>query len=107
MLIRKGSSHEVIFLSRIVYCEVQGRKLYVHLSDGTVTDYYQKLEAFIQQVDGRFFRCHRSYLVNLDFVNGCGDGQVRLIQDWKIPVSRLREQALTQALLCHMKEREL
>ena len=56
-------------------------------------------------MDGRFFKCHRSYLVNLDYVSGCQDGQVDLAQGEKIPVSRLRERALTQALLRHMKER--
>ena len=44
-------------------------------------------------------------MVNLDYVRGCGDGQVLLPEGEKIPVSRLRERELTQALLCHMKER--
>lgn len=106
VLIQKGASCEVIPLSRIVYCEIQGRKLYIHQCDGRVTDYYQKLEAFTQHVDGRFFRCHRSYLVNLDYVRGCNGGQVRLASGDEIPVSRLREQDLTQALLFRMKERK-
>ena len=57
-------------------------------------------------VDRRFFRCHRSYLVNLDYVRGCHGGQVLLPRGEAIPVSRLREQDLTRALLRHMKERD-
>ncbi|MCI8514026.1 MAG: response regulator transcription factor [Lachnospiraceae bacterium] len=106
ILVQKGTLCEVILLSRILYCEVQGRKLYIHQSDGGVVDYYDKLEAFERRVDGRFFRCHRSYLVNLDHVRGCRDGRVRLSQGEEIPVSRLRERDLMQALLYYMKERD-
>lgn len=106
IVIRRGNSCEVILLSRIVYCEVQGRKIYIHQNDGTITDYYDNLERFEHRVDGRFFKCHRSYLVNLDYVCGCSLGQIALSQGSVIPVSRLRERDLTQALLHHMKERD-
>ncbi len=105
ILVRRGISCEVVPLAQIVYCEVQNRKIYIHQLDGKIVDYYEKLDAFEQCVDGRFFKCHRSYLVNLDYVRGIHAGQVILPQDDKIPVSRLRERDLTQALLRHMKER--
>ena len=106
LLIQRGNSCQVILLSQILYCEVLGRKIYVHQTDGTVLDYYDRLEHLEQQTDGRFFRCHRSYLVNLDYVCGCQKGQVLLPEHMQIPVSRLREKELAQALLCHMKERK-
>ena len=105
IVIQRGTGCEVVLLSDIVYCEVLGRKIYLHKSDGTVSDYYDKLEDLERRVDGRFFKCHRSYLVNLDYVRGCQDGQVLLSQGERIPASRLRERDLTQALLRHMKER--
>ena len=105
LVIQRGAGCEVILLSDIVYCEVLGRKVYLHKHDGTVSGYYDKLEDLERRVDGRFFKCHRSYLVNLDYVRGCRDGQVLLPQGERIPASRLRERELTQALLRHMKER--
>ena len=105
ILVRRGAACEVIPLDQILYCEVQGRKIYIHQSGGRVTDYYEKMSDLERHVDGRFFRCHRSYLVNLEYVRGCRAGQVLLPQGGTIPVSRLREQALTQALLRYMKER--
>ena len=105
IVIQRGSGCEVVPLSDIVYCEVRGRKIYLHRKEGTVIDYYDKLEALEQRVDGRFFKCHRSYLVNLDYIRGCQEGQVTLSQGECIPASRLRERELTQALLRHMKER--
>ena len=106
LVIQQGSGCEVVPLSDVVYCEVLGRKVYLHKKDGTVTGYYDRLEQLERRVDGRFFRCHRSYLVNLDHVRGCQAGQVLLSQGERIPVSRLRERDLTGALLLHMKKRD-
>lgn len=105
LVIQRGSGCQIVLLSDILYCEVLGRKIYIHKKDGIVLDYYDRLEDLEQRVDSRFFKCHRSYLVNLDYVGGCQDGQVLLSQGERIPVSRLRERELTQALLRHMKER--
>ncbi len=106
IIVHRGSSCEVVLLSGIIYCEVMGRKIYIHQKDGRIIDYYEKLDALERRVDGRFFRCHRSYLVNLDYVRGLNGGRVRLHPGAEIPVSRLREHDLTQALLRHMKERD-
>ena len=106
IVIQRGSSCDVVPLAQIVYCEVQGRKVYVHQSDGKIIDYYDNLENFELEMDSRFFRCHRSYLVNLDYVRGCDTGLVTLSQGDKIPISRLRGRDLTQALLRYMKERD-
>ena len=105
LVIQRGSGCQVVPLSDILYCEVLGRKIFIHKKDGIVLDYYDRLEDLEQRVDSRFFKCHRSYLVNLDHVGGCQEGQVLLSQGERIPVSRLRERELTQALLRHMKER--
>ena len=105
IVIRRGSSCDVVPLAQIVYCEVQGRKVYVHQGDGKIIDFYDNLENFERQMDSRFFRCHRSYLVNLEYVRGCDTGLVTLSLGAQIPVSRLRERDLIQTLLRYMKER--
>lgn len=107
VLIRKGNACEVIPLSRIVYCEVQGRKIYIHQSGGKITDCYEKLENFGRRLDRRFFKCHRSFIVNLGFINGYESGQLSLSAGGNIPVSRLRERELKEALLRYMKGKEL
>lgn len=105
LMIQRGNACQVILFSRIVYCEVIGRKIYLHCQGGEVIDYYHKLEDLQGHIDSRFFRCHRSYLVNLDYVRGYHGGNVILSEGGDIPLSRLREQEFTQALLIHMKER--
>lgn len=105
LLIRRGTDWEAVPLDELVYCEVMGRKVYLHLGNGGVLDYYDKLADLERRLGSGFFRCHRSYLVNLDRVRGCGGGQVRLSGGETVPVSRLRESDLTQALLRRMRER--
>lgn len=105
ILIHKGADTQIIPLKEIRYCEVLGRKIYLHTENSGVIDYYQKLKEFEQAVDSRFFRCHRSYLVNLDFVRGLKGGAAKLTDGSVIPISRLREQEFTQALLFYMKQR--
>lgn len=105
LLIRRGTTQEVVPLAEIAYCEVLGRKVYLHRTDGTVLDYYDRLEALERRLGSGFFRCHRSYLVNLDHVRGLSGGRVTLDGGGGIPVSRLRERELASALLRRMGER--
>lgn len=105
IVIQRGKACEVVRLAQVVYFEVQGRKIYIHQKDGQVIDFYERLDDLAKRVDGRFFRCHRSYLVNLAYVRGCADGQLELATGGAVPVSRLRERDLRQALLRYMKEK--
>lgn len=105
ILIRQGASYTVIPLDQLLFCEVQGRELYLHRLDQDILQCRERLETFAQRLDDRFFRCHRSYLVNLDHVRGIHAGRITLSTDGEIPVSRLRERELLQALLRRMRER--
>lgn len=93
---------KVIKLHEIYYCEVINRKIYLHTREG-VLEYYGKLKEIEQQLDARFFKCHRSYLVNLDYLKAYEDGQITLEQGEQIPVSRLRHQELIEKMLQYMK----
>ncbi len=106
LLIQRENACEVVPFSEVVYCEVLGRKIYLHQQDGQVIEYYERMDNLEKNVDGRFFRCHRSYLVNLDYVRHCREGVVGLADGHVIPVSRLRKRELMQALLTHMQKRE-
>lgn len=106
LVLPQAGGREVIPLEQLVYCEVQGRRLYLHRLDGSVLDCPGRMKDLERQLDGRFFKCHRSYLVNLDHLQGFGGGLARLAGGGQIPVSRLREQELAAALLRRMRQRE-
>jgi DNA-binding LytR/AlgR family response regulator len=69
-----------------------------------VINYYEKLEVLETKLDSRFFRCHRSYLVNLQYLQSCRLGFAALSTGEEIPVSRLRREQLSAAVLQYMKQ---
>ncbi len=102
--VRNGNSFCTIPFSELEYCEVRGRKLYLHLCDGTISDHYGRLDELEVQLDSRFFRCHRSYVVNLDEVRKYGKGSAALSDGSTIPVSRKKGRGFADALLKRMRE---
>ncbi len=107
LVIQKSGVFQVVRFSEIIYCEVLGRKIFLHQKNGEVLDYYDRMAALEQRVDCRFFRCHRSYLVNLDHVRSSTKGLAAMLDGSTVPVARSREQALAQALLSRMRERQI
>lgn len=93
-------------LSSIYYCEVINRKLYLHTQSGVIT-YYSTLEDIEKQLDYRFVRCHRSYFVNLDYLLEYANDQITVENGEKVPVSRLRHQAVMEAMLQYMKRESI
>lgn len=104
LLIQKETRCKSIPFADIFYCEAINRKIYVHTKQGVI-DYYFKIEELEKQLGSSFFRCHRSYLVNLKYVCGYENGLAELENGETISVSRLRQQDFTKAVLYYMKER--
>ncbi len=104
LLIQKGGESCLLSFDEIVFCEVIDRKVYLHLRSFQVLDYYDRLEKLETKLDDRFFRCHRSYLVNLQYIRSCKNGAACMEGGEEIPVSRLRSRALFTALLEYMKK---
>lgn len=101
LFIRTLNQCRSIAFGSIFYCEVINRKLYLHTQDGLI-EYYGKMDALEKQLDSRFFRCHRSYLVNLDYLKAYTNGQILLQDESCIPVSRLRHGEFMNVMLQYM-----
>lgn len=96
--VRKGASTQVIPFRDILYCEAIGHKIYICTKNGKV-DCYSKLGALQDLLDERFFRCHRSYLVNMNFVSGKEGDTAIMINGDSVLVSRRKQQQFSQQLL--------
>ncbi|MEA4919912.1 MAG: LytTR family DNA-binding domain-containing protein [Clostridiaceae bacterium] len=95
---------KTVKLEDIYYCEVINRKMYLHTKNGVI-EYYCTLEDMEKQLDYRFVRCHRSYLVNLDYMKEYGGGQIELENKEYVPVSRLKHQEFMEAMMSYMKKK--
>lgn len=105
LLIQRGTDWTIIPFEQILYCEVINRKIYLHLNDASVVDYYEKMEHLEQKLDQRFFKCHRSYLINLQYLKSYETGAAHLTSGDTIPVSRLRKNEFSNVILQYMKQR--
>lgn len=104
LLIQQENVSRLITLDDIIFCEIINRKVYLHLNSGEVIDYYEKMDCLETKLDSRFFRCHRSYLVNLDYLKSYTNGTAHLANGTEIPVSRLRNKEFSNVVLQHLKK---
>lgn len=66
--VQSGRRHRYLFLDDILFVESDNHSLAIHLTDGEVLSCSEKLNDLAARLDGRFLRCHQSYLVNMAHV---------------------------------------
>lgn len=103
LLIQKGYQSRIISFEDIVFGEVIDRKIYLHLISSEIIDYYDRIEKLEGKLDSRFFRCHRSYLINLKYLKSYKNGVAYMEGGMEIPVSRLRSKEFSGVILQYMK----
>ena len=103
LLVQKGSGGRIIPRDEIVFCEIIDRKIYLNLVSGEVVDYYERIEHLETKLDSHFFRCHRSYLINLKHLKGYKNGTAYMGNGKEVPVSRLRSREFSGVVLQYMK----
>ncbi len=105
ILIQHKNCYQTIKLEEIYYCEVINRKLYLHLQN-EVIEYYGKLQEIQKQLDKRFLKCHRSYIVNMDYIKKYESLILTMQNGEKVPVSRLQQKEFIEKMLYYLKGRE-
>ncbi len=103
LLVQKGYEGRIIREEEIVFCEVIDRKIYLNLASGEVVDYYDRIENLEKKLGSHFFRCHRSYLINLKHLKGYKNGTACMGNGKEVPVSRLRSREFSDVVLQYMK----
>ena len=103
MLIQKGYEGRIVQKDEIIFCEIIDRKIYLNLTSGEVVDYYERIENLETKLGSHFFRCHRSYLINLKHLKGYKKGTAYMDNGREVPVSRLRNKEFSGVILQYMK----
>ena len=103
LLVQKGYEWRIIREEEIIFCEIIDRKIYLNLTSGEVVDYYERIENLETKLGSHFFRCHRSYLINLKHLKGYKNGTAYMDNGKEVPVSRLRSKEFSSVVLQYMK----
>ena len=98
ILITSGNTTSKLLIKDIVYCEALNHQITIH----TLKDefcFFGTLDALQKDLDDSFFRCHRSYIVNMNYVMNKEPGAATMANGDKILISRRKQQDFTKILL--------
>lgn len=104
IIVSRERQKKKVFLDNIYYFEIKGRMVDVHGTNGIFTYYEQIGELEKKLRDKGFFRCHKSYLINLKYVDGYNRQEVILENGEKIVIAKRRYEEFCQKVLKVMRE---
>lgn len=104
IIVSRERQKKKLFLDDIYYFEIKGRVVDVHGAEGIFTYYEQIGELEDKLRDKGFFRCHKSYLINLKYVDGYNRQEVILENGEKIVIAKRRYEEFCQKVLEVMRE---
>lgn len=88
LILRSKDGITRINLQQLEYCEVLGRKLLFHLENGAVLESAGSLDDLAGQLMqySNFFRPHRSFLVNMEYIQNISSRSIKMVNDAEIPI---------------------
>lgn len=93
-----------IITDDVIYLEAQNKQVLIYLTNVrtiTICEQLSKCEEIFSPENG-FFRCHRSYIVNLSYVLQFTKTAVTTLYGMNIPISRNRYPSFKEAYFKHM-----
>lgn len=103
IVINRERQKKKLFLDDIFYFEIRGRLIDVH-GTGGIFSYYGQIGVLEKDLDGKgFFRCHKSYLVNLKYVDVYNRQEIVLDNGERIVIAKRRYEEFCQEILKYMR----
>lgn len=104
IIVSKERQKKKLFLDDIYYFEIKGRRMEVHGADGVFT-YYEKIGVLEHNLQGKgFFRCHKSYLINLRYVDVYNRQEAILDNGERIVIAKRRYEEFCKEILGYMRK---
>lgn len=104
LVVSKERQQRKLFLDAVLYFEIRGRQIEVHEKNGSFT-YYEQMGVLERQLTGKgFFRCHKSYILNLNHVDVYNRQEAILDNGERIIIAKRRYEAFCQEMLVCMRK---
>lgn len=100
LTIKVKSGYTRLEISDIYYIESQGHKLLLFTKNGEIESSGAIKDLENELTNYRFFRIHRGYLVNLNYVEGVNDSYAKVHEN-ELPISRAKRKSFMNALVNH------
>lgn len=98
IIIRSSMGYQKLFLHHIEFAEAQNKKVLFNRKDGTCMEALDPLYAFEKSLSEGvgFFKCHRSYIVNLSNIDNFNAKEITMKSGKRVPVARGLSKALQE-----------
>lgn len=103
LILHKGGEMKKIPFCNIMYCEAVNHRVFIYEEKNT-HEYGGKIGDLEKELNDHFFRCHRSFIVNLKYVDSYKAGIAYMPSAEKIPIAARRQGAFMKALLSYQRK---
>lgn len=103
LIISSDRQTKKVFLKDILYIESVGRIAKIHCHEGILETYEQIGVLEDKLSDKSFFRCHKCFLVNLEYIDAFNKTEVSLENGEKIMLAKRRYEDFQKVILSYMK----
>ncbi|MDE7253117.1 MAG: LytTR family DNA-binding domain-containing protein [Acetatifactor sp.] len=108
LIIQYAGANKAIPLDNIYYMESQSHKIVLYIKDREQAglrrlEYYAKIGELEEELQGRFCRIHKGYLVNLSYVDEYSRTEIILTNGDKLPLSKYKYEDFVKAYLRFMQ----
>lgn len=104
--VKNGSNMHLVTFAEMDYVEIYGRKISLHTTKDIYT-FNGRLEELEQCLPDNFFRCHKSYIINLAKVAAYRSEAATIKTGEAVPIARRKYSAFGKAFLSFLREREV
>lgn len=97
IMIKNNDGYFKVFLSEITYIETEGRNTVIHTCYGAMKS-FAKMQEYEDSLDNSFLRCHKSYIVNINYISSIEGLCITLNTQEILYVSKLKKRVLMKAM---------
>jgi len=108
IIVKSTEGLQKIHLFNLVYAEVMGRNVLYHLLSGKVVECKDSFASVCDTLEkfGSFLRIHRSYIVNMQYIDTIENHQVTLNIHTTLPIAQGRGREIKEKYLAFQMEEE-
>lgn len=102
--VRSKYQERVLSFESIMYVESSDKVVKYNLDNNEEVTVYEKLVNVESELeDPRFMRCHQSYIVNLDYVEGVDDNDFLLPGEVRVPIRKREKKKIVDKYMEYVK----
>ncbi len=107
ILLKNGDDIVMAVVKDIIYLEAQNQDIRIVTSENEYSRRYNLRDYEEELSEYGFIRCHRSYLINLEHVSRISGKEIIMDNGHKVPLSRMKEKKVRQALFSFVEKSAL